>query len=374
MDTKPFHAAPINRHKNGHYLLREILNTSWGRHLSGAPNKFQMFHWLLAPFALARSLSLLSPERLPEDTLRVIIGGAGFIDTFDRGGWYQMLPWLLGQPNLKIEVALVGPDAGYADHAASRTGFLPNNFTAAEICHSGTLASFLEQDRSKWDVLMLLNPGLSVYWEWYDDPSILQFLEAGKPVLCASQSKADNIDDLYIAGFHGLGTSRTADNPYSLGSLRREFFGEANSVTEERMKSAEVLWRMERIPPQEHPDLNALRAACERVHHTNTQNQSSESAMIHHANRVRNLGTCFLASQIEGAERLGDQSVVVLYNQCLLLLNSGAVYSVRQQSFLDVARVPPSLIASYPFHISPEASPMPKKVFAELVWETLKVV
>ena len=364
---------PIARHLSGKYLLRDIRGTSWGRNLHAAPPQM-LIHWMVAPVALAKAIASLAPRLVNKERLRIVIGGAAFLDTFDRGAWYGMVPWLLGNPKMQIDVFLVGPDAHMADakhpsgYSLSNTTFAPKEFSQAAV-HIGSLSSFVATvtgDMS-FDALMLFNPGFSAHMEWYDEPVIKDWLARDIPVLCASQSVDDSYNDLYVAGFHGIGSGQTTENPFSLGNWLAAERGPAQTLIEARTTFAETLWRLQAISPIPHPNLPQLKEACSRVHERNCRAQGSNELMLRHAARVGKLGQVFIASEIVGAEALDSQPVIVLEEGCLLLPISGVVYSTRHCRYVSGVKVPPYVISAYPDLPNDEYS-FPAQLFAEWVW------
>lgn len=367
--------CPISRHVRGTYLLRDVCGTSWGRNLHAAPRPL-LIHWLVAPVALARAIATFAPHLVYRERLRVVIGGAAFLDSFDHGCWYQMVPWLLGNAGMHIDVFLVGPETSLADakhssgYRLSDTTFAPKEFSPA-VVHKGTLSSFVasRSNDMRFDVLMLFNPGFSAYVEWFDEPLIKDCIDQDIPVLCSSQSADDLYNDLYVAGFHGIGTDRTSDNPFSLYNWLALERGKAQTLIEERTTFAEKLWRLQTISPIPHPNLAQLKEACRRLHRSNGLVQTSEELMLRHANRVRNLGRVFIASDIAGAEALGSQPAIILEDGCLLLPMSGAVYSTKHGRYIDGVRVPTHIVSAYPSLPNNDVYPFPRRVFADWIWQ-----
>lgn len=343
-------------------ILRQVFGTPWGRRLHEA-DPYRALHWLVAPLTLGKSIATLAQEFSSRRQLRILIGGAAFLDGFDKGAWYQMLPWLIGNNEIFVDIALVGYEASLGK-PHSVTGFQPTNFKTGEL-FTGSLSDFMAQTDKEWDILMLFNPGFNAVMEWFSEPVINDFLDKGKPVLCASQSVFDVENDLYVLKFFGLGTDREPEaNPFGLHRLLGIPHG-TSLMTGIPPGFGEYFWRLFPSPARPHPDLKGLQKACHRIHMLDVAAQKQihnigPEAAIAHAEKMMDQG---MPGQLDGHD------AILLKEGTVLLRRTGEIYSLLHNAMVRTEQVPAAIIDIYPEPSDGAINTFPQRLYAEWIWQ-----
>ena len=159
-------------------------------------------YFLLAPFALASAIEtygFLAPD---QNSLRIAILGAEQLDCGLGGRLYSILPWLLGRPDLKVSVELVGPKyqppkSKYGVEFGLRPG---KSF-------SKTCGQWL-RDRPEPlelpDFFCAFHPGFESHSaEWLKEGELPAVLKLGKPLLVFSYDRDEAERDGAILRAHG---------------------------------------------------------------------------------------------------------------------------------------------------------------------------
>jgi hypothetical protein len=149
--------------------------------------------------------------------LRVLVAGASESDARDDGRWYGILPTLLDQPSLQLQVDMVGPECnvqplsswnGQQGMVAPPEGFhrLPVRATS----HSMPLEAYLDAHGTEGiDLAVLFHPGMQMHCSsWLDGGGLQRLVRAEVPVYATSYSEDDQAMDrlaLEAYGFTNVG-------------------------------------------------------------------------------------------------------------------------------------------------------------------------
>ncbi|KWU23381.1 MSS51 C-terminal domain-containing protein [Burkholderia cenocepacia] len=186
---------------------------------------------------------------LTDDLHVVIAGAAKGLDSIDQGRWYQYLPALLGRPNLKVCVSLVGPElAAGTDHPSLRTdparaGIL-TSVAARLVAHlpeasvtANTLAAWCDGQESANglpDLCFAFHPGFEAFGgSWLSQQEGFGKLHrAGVPIGCTSSGVEEFWQDHWLLRQHG-GAIRGAarENPFCLERENLKFTGRWAALT-----------------------------------------------------------------------------------------------------------------------------------------------
>ena len=143
---------------------------------SGAP--WWLTAWLVDVLSVAWWIVSFAPELAEKRKLRLLVGGSSEMHYLDEGRWYQLLPWLLGKPQMHVEVVVL--DDGLLGDVLAEFGedFCPptsdcaacvNQFTPGEL-FVGHAVDWVEQGKEAPDLIALFNPA---FWDpnWLDASS-----------------------------------------------------------------------------------------------------------------------------------------------------------------------------------------------------------
>ncbi|WP_298626506.1 hypothetical protein [uncultured Zoogloea sp.] len=177
---------------------------------------------LAAPASAARWLLQAHPELLDGETLTLLIPGAGIVECTDEGRWFAFLPWLLGRPNLRTEVFLVG-DPLVVNRLSSRDAYCRGVSSLARCppphVFSGTLHQWSAAHLDvKVDACVLFSPNFSAHYKTWFAPGELGELLASVPVGLFARSQMEALQDqqtLKLLGFE-FSTQEKPENPWWL--------------------------------------------------------------------------------------------------------------------------------------------------------------
>lgn len=240
MATKP---APVIKHRNWRFLLREFIAAHpQMRSLPGTP-----LSALLVPAAsVAWWLAKSAPtEILERDEIHILLPGASAVECADNGRWFSFVPWLLGKPQLKVNIMMVGDELvsgsknGISSVHLSRAQLVRDwktSFSAAvagqpepEI-FNGTLADWHNGAGASRtiDACVMFSPGFTTHYEtWLTEDDLLPLLRKQVPIGVFCYSQIDGLEDLYLLPLLGFDIAPQVLelNPWCLGDEMREVFG-----------------------------------------------------------------------------------------------------------------------------------------------------
>ena len=234
--------SPVVRHRDWRFLLHDFR----GAYPKMRPLPRRLLQLGLSPAAsIAWWVARARPELLEQDSLRVLVPGAGSIETTDNGRWFAFLPWLLGRPTLQTEVVLVGDDL--ADTKARRkladSDKPPNTLsgdkspTNSYVAHlpkcvmfNGTLGQWRATagQAAPADVCILFSPGfVSHYKTWLTESDLLPLLREGRELGVFFYSRLDGLEDAEILRLLGIEVAATElkRNPWQFPNEERELLG-----------------------------------------------------------------------------------------------------------------------------------------------------
>jgi len=240
---------PASRHGSWRHLLRELTARPHFRTLKAHKEEF-LRTVLVAPVTLARWMAEEQPQLLERPHLHIVIAGAAKgLDSIDQGRWYQYLPLLLGRPEMKVRVSLVGPElAAGRNHPSLRTeparaGILTSiasraveSLPAAELT-ADTLAAWWDaraENEPPPDLCFTFHPAFEAFGgSWLSQQEGMGKLHmAGVPLGCASSGMEEFWQDHWLLRQYGGAIRGPAkENPFSLERENLKFTGRWGALT-----------------------------------------------------------------------------------------------------------------------------------------------
>lgn len=101
--------SPVERNKNLRFLIREALARKELSGLRSHPSEL-LASLVTPPATIAFWIRTFAPELSERPALRIALLGAGLQDGVDDGCWYGLIPWLIGNEGMRIEIDMVGPE------------------------------------------------------------------------------------------------------------------------------------------------------------------------------------------------------------------------------------------------------------------------
>lgn len=374
--------APVLKNKNWRFLLREFLASELARPMLGRVSQQQMLHCLIAPVAVAYAIAHFSTELSEREELNVLIAGAEFMDAFDRGAWYQVIGWLLGNPSMKVNVALVGNELGTVDGATLPPHLAKNDFTPESlkqaIWHKGNLESFFVgyPEHTQFDVAFFPNPGFSAHVEWFKDGCLDRVYESGALMIASAFEESEIPDDTWVANLSGFGISKEGvkQNPFSMLS-----WVESTGQNKRYLEASEgndwgsALWKIDRVEKTHVIWREPLLNAAESIHEMACglmEEYGREGAVVFQR-EMSHVGKSFQASALNVPEfgSANDFTFVTLRNGLVVSLGDGRVYDPEIEVWIDDLRVPMDVLRVYA-EISRELeSHLPRLIWATWIYE-----
>lgn len=187
-----------------------------------------------------------APHLAQRSHLDVLVAQATEYEALDSGRWMQFIPWLVGRPDMRIDVTLVGADLLPADLAANdasqdaidlrhrtHSWAAVRNMAPATL-HQGTVESWLHATRlarpergEQWlpDLCAAFSPTLFLNHEaLLHESGLLPLLRQQVPLALFSASEAEQLVDVYTlesAGFT-LRDRECWPNPWALPTANHE--------------------------------------------------------------------------------------------------------------------------------------------------------
>lgn len=200
--------SEVLKHREWRHLLREFVSAH------GPMRRFPagLLQFGLAPAAAAAWwLSSTQPHLLARDALHLVLPGASTFEAVDGGRWFAFLPWLLGRPNMRITVTLVGDEVRKErhPHPGDLTG-LRRQGTPAQVALAGhPPAAVFEGTLAEWlagpgaggevDACVLFSPGFGQHYKsWFGEEGVLALMRKKVPVAHFGYSKFDSLEDLEV--------------------------------------------------------------------------------------------------------------------------------------------------------------------------------
>lgn len=243
--------APVLHHRDWRFLLREF---------TSAHPQMRSFNAALLKFGLAPAaaaawwLASTQPQLLEREELHLVFPGASTFEAADGGRWLAFLPWLLGRPDMRITVTLVGdevrkernppPDSATTmrRHGTPAQGVLASKHPATLF--EGTLGAWLSGPGAgaTVDACVLLSPGIGMHYKsWFGEAGLLELMRAGVPVAHFGYSKLDSLEDLEVVRLLGIELAPTGLRPcpwYLENELTEAIGGYAQFMLELKLTAA----------------------------------------------------------------------------------------------------------------------------------------
>lgn len=240
----------IQKHRTWRHLLRALLSQSALRGLNTYGAK-DLQKALVIPVAVARWIAQFQPDLMDRPNLHLVIAGAEQgADSIAGGRWYQLIPALLGRPELKVKVSRVGPNALGSTSAAGAQPTVQNEmpwkgmpeFWAPAPAYPVTIGQFAKEGRLEGvDLVVLPHPGLEFNRDqWLAHDELAAVLVAGIPVALLSYAADEFEMERWAAVAYGYAVAPQAEeNPFSVAP--DEAVGLPVAI-------AHTLWRIEAGP------------------------------------------------------------------------------------------------------------------------------
>lgn len=140
----------------------------------------------LAPICAAWSVTQDASIFKRNEILRIAVLGAESGDTGLDGRLYSLLPWLLGKPNIQVEIELVGPSLKIKSRAKAIDAI---GLPAAKL-YKTTCGNWWKERKRRGqlpDLLIAFHPGLEGHTsEWMAPDELPQILASGIPLVIFS--------------------------------------------------------------------------------------------------------------------------------------------------------------------------------------------
>lgn len=228
--------APVSRHKSLKYLLKEFSASAIGRRLIGT-ERAMLEAVLSAPASLAHWIVQRHPELVDKAHLRIVVLGAEFLDAFDDGCWYSLVPWLLGNENMRVDVALVGAtlnggnrfEGVHLPHRLTKKGTPQllgpriEALLAPAVIAPVTVRDYLRKNGQDADVFAMFMPGFEEYHvkdegpQWLDEGQLSTLVtQTTAPIAAFSYARVEQATDVWVLRKFGFATKGLCTpNPYA---------------------------------------------------------------------------------------------------------------------------------------------------------------
>ena len=199
----------LSKHKTIQYLVKDFSrNSSHKAVLRQNRTDYNVFA-LMAPIATALIIEKTQLKPKVDGLLKVLVVGASGVDAMRHGCYYQMVPEILGQKDLNIDITLVGEDLETQP---------PLNGLQKAKMYQGRFESFASRDLSEFDLAVFFHPGYESHHQSWLVPKCLmakkKLLESGVTVVGTSYDEKERDVDILILQQAGFDASSTFSNPF----------------------------------------------------------------------------------------------------------------------------------------------------------------
>lgn len=211
----------INDSTNIRYLARALKKTN-PKILDNIPS--QLAQAAIAPAAVISEYLIKSNFDFSSD-LHIALIGSEMWDAMYGGAYYQLIPLLVGRPDLKIKLTFIGMNFQSEAYNEKPNKWVKENFGNWSV-NKCSLGDFCEtNDLSDFDLAALFHPGFEATWrEWFFDQAdqqidtpngLMELLETGIPVIASSYDKVEAEVDKQILYEMGMGVSDSYPSKFS---------------------------------------------------------------------------------------------------------------------------------------------------------------
>jgi len=333
--------APVLKHRTWRHLLRDF--SSAHPQLLHVPNS-KLMMYLTPAASVAWWLSKHASALLEtEQELHLLLPGVDFFECQDSGRWFGFLPWLLGRPDVRVRVTLIGNQLSAAEDDCA----LSLDMSAAQLeqewstPYASLVAKFSKQDifngtLGQWrrsvdpqppvDGCVLFAPNLSKYCrEWLTEDDLLPLIHQQLPIGVFSHSTLDALADQHALQLLDVPVTpqEGEENPWYLEHEMADVMG----------AMARVYW-----PLRVQPNAKALDFEVEAF-------KDFEALLEHGLNENGSLGAdsaLVLGTQVEVMRVDGGQkdSIILLPFECAILESTGKVGFFDDAAFVPLDELP----------------------------------
>lgn len=365
----------VMRHQDWRYLLRSLLNSTYGHSLRGLSSR-ELVRALLAPAAAARAIATLSPELMQQEHLKILIAGAEFQDTTDDGQWYQLIPWLLGRPTMKVDVTLVGLQIDEPEDIPlseiHKLKVRPGLFKPAKK-YSQHFSEFLDANDVHYDLICFFNPGFGGHAEWYQDDVLRRLMQVGDIVLGSSFGPTEVPDDMFMANLFGIQQiGKTIHNPFSLRAAPDSpTISQAISDLITDTNWGYVLWRIslqsDFISPHASLFVRGLEILDANMQASKDFDGLDGMDSLQQQFKYAGIRTNLKEDALPAPDFPPEHHVILSFDNHIIDAETGEFYDLENGVYADNI-VPMELLAAYPEAALNEQHPLPLVLWSLAVW------
>lgn len=211
------------------YLIRDLKNHPSLKIISGlTTGEYELA--TIMPASIARWIEVFQPALKEKDAIHIaVVGAEAGPDRVDEGRWYQLIPILLGKPDLRVSVTLVGPNVDTSTRGGaeqmkvlslsalkSNARINITNWEKASI-YKGMLGDYIRQLERPVDLFILSHPGFEEHTQgWFEKRDLSMAIELGVPIGVMSDEKIEYEHERWLLDSFGYeGTEKNDRNPFS---------------------------------------------------------------------------------------------------------------------------------------------------------------
>jgi hypothetical protein len=221
-DDSPIGASDWRR------MVQRLLDYPQMRGLGNLANNPALQTVLMPAVALALWIRWFMPDLVTRARAHVLVAGAAEIDGLHEGRWFQIVPYLLGRPQLQLDLTVLYQDVGQRpsrDRAGWLRKYVANFGPATESTE--TLGVWLAKNKNNPDLVMLFQPGLehaarrishdrrSPAYTWLDESELPAALERGVPIGLTAFEQIEFEQERWLLEPYGIKAEPlTLQNPF----------------------------------------------------------------------------------------------------------------------------------------------------------------
>jgi hypothetical protein len=183
---------------------------------------------LMPPVTLALWIRRFMPELADRSSVRIVIAGAAELDGMHEGRWFQLVPYLLGRPQLQLDVTILYQNVSQYPAAVSGDWLRPVSARLDLATEStATLGTWLAKNPDNPDLLVLFHPGfeyaasggshdgIAPACMWLDESELPAALGRGIPVAVTAFEEIEFEQDRWPFDAYGIKAAPdTLQNPF----------------------------------------------------------------------------------------------------------------------------------------------------------------
>lgn len=303
---------------------------------------------LMPAVTLAMWIRSFMPELAERKNVHVVVAGAELLDGLQQGIWYQLVPYLLDSPSMKLQVTLLYENA--KAHHASPAGFdaLRDGAASFDLADEVTtsLGTWLGSQSVSPDLIMLFHPGFEYAidhdgvrpYSWLDQGELASAIDRGIPIGLTAYEQSEFEQERWLLRSYGIvAEARTVQSPFITEPSPHQFEAPPAGW-------GSFLWKIDpastfAVPPADHPVLLANQKATQQLRAA----ASGEFPIdLWNLGRIKAMKTPATRSR---------KDVIILANGLAIDPQGGEVMATMKDELWKVQpllNVAPDLLARYP--------------------------